>query len=142
MVPEENSGLRWLTADETKPLCSEGISRIVDRLGPSHAKGPGGGFLLARREWCRRRTPDDTNICHETNRRASIHHGGTMKIRKRGTSFPARLSCGHLSLVSHAAIYAGTSLCKACPQKVSIRHIDKVLTLRASSAVRPWGTCY
>lgn len=64
-----------------------------------------------------------------------------MKIRKRGASFPARLSCGHHALVTHAGIYAGTALCKLCPSSFAVRRVEQVLTLRAVAAVRPWGTC-
>lgn len=67
-----------------------------------------------------------------------------MRIRKRGTSFPARLSCGHLCLVSHAALYAGTALCRICrpeSKRSTVRRVDQVLRLKAVGAIRPWGSC-
>lgn len=65
-----------------------------------------------------------------------------MKVKKRGTLWPARLSCGHLSLVSFVAICAGASRCRLCPAMLPIRSVDKLLGLRAREATRPWaGIC-
>lgn len=98
----------------------------------------------ARRAWCRRRSPDGPFLPRKQTGAHHFHSGEIVRIRKRGTSFPARLSCGHHSLVSHAAIYSGTALCPVCrqePRKSMVRRVEQVLRLKAVGATRPWGSC-
>lgn len=63
-----------------------------------------------------------------------------LKIRKRGTLWPAQLWCGHLALVSSAQLDSRSAICRACrvgPTMISVRTIVQRLRLTDSKATRP-----